>query len=74
MTKLYNTQKGWTSRTGPFLLQLDAGAEVVLTQPPLAWEAFRSWWEAIERCFLGRPSLSNSLCLLKTLMPAEILS
>ena len=32
-------------------LQVDAGAEVVVTQPPLLWTRFLPWFDAVHRCW-----------------------
>lgn len=30
--------------------QVDAGAEVIITQPPLLWDSFEKWFAAVTRC------------------------
>lgn len=48
--------------------KVDAGAEVLLTQPPLDWENFEAWWDDAERrgvlsaakVLVGFPALSSS--------------
>ena len=30
-------------------LQVDAGAQVIVTQPPLLWDRFAAWHEAVSR-------------------------
>lgn len=48
--------------------QIDAGAEVILTQPPLDWEAFESWMSdarnrglhTAARLLIGFPCLSSA--------------
>jgi hypothetical protein len=36
---------------GGYLLipQIEAGAEVIVTQPPLAWGRFEEWYEEVDR-------------------------
>ena len=48
------------------LRQVECGAEVIVTQPPLVWPLFETWLDALNRCGLahrvaqGAPPL---LCL-----------
>jgi hypothetical protein len=34
---------------GALLLQIEAGAEAIVTQPPLAWGRFEEWYEEVDR-------------------------
>ena len=31
------------------LVQIDAGAEVIITQPPLLWDKFESWMNRVQQ-------------------------
>ena len=33
----------------PMLVQIDAGAEVVITQPPLLWNRFEAWMDKVQQ-------------------------
>lgn len=45
--------------------QIDAGAEVILTQPPLLWPVFEQWMEGVARYMLwhAASSLRASMCV-----------
>ena len=44
---LHIVTQAWTGCM--LLVQIDAGAEVVITQPPLLWNRFEAWMDKVQQ-------------------------
>lgn len=68
-TSLWAVANPVTERdAGRTAAKIEAGAEVILTQPPLDWPAFEKWWDDVRRrelhtaakILVGFPALSSA--------------